>query len=95
MASTARTEKLDLRLSPDGKLRIVAAANAPQRSVREFVLFAALNEANDTLPDRRYFGLDAERWEAFREALDAPARDLPRLRELLSEPGVFEREESE
>lgn len=90
MASTARTEKLDLRLSPDAKLRIVAAADAAQRSVSEFVLFAALKEANDTLPDRRYFGLDAERWEAFMEALDAPAVEYPELTRFLREPSVFD-----
>ncbi|MDX8459705.1 DUF1778 domain-containing protein [Mesorhizobium humile] len=43
----------------------------------------------DTPPDRRSFPLDTEKWEAFLAALDAPARDLPRLKRLLSEPSVF------
>jgi len=43
------------------------------------------------LADTRRFGLDAERWEAFTAALDAPVRPLPRIQKLLSEPSVFER----
>ena len=46
----------------------------------------------ETLADRIRFGLDADHWSAFPEALDAPPRDLPRVRRLLFEPGVFERE---
>ncbi|MFC3643450.1 type II toxin-antitoxin system TacA family antitoxin [Aquibium oceanicum] len=43
----------------------------------------------ETLADRRSFHLDAERWEAFQAALDAPPRDLPRLKKILNEPSVF------
>jgi uncharacterized protein (DUF1778 family) len=45
---------------------------------------------DETLADRTHFGLDAERWKAFMEALDAPPRDIPRLGRLLQEPSVFE-----
>jgi uncharacterized protein (DUF1778 family) len=95
MAQTARTEKLDLRLSPDAKRRLVEAAAYEHRSVSEFVLTSALAQANETLADRRYFGLDAERWTEFMAALDAPTRELPRLRKLLQEPSVFELDEFE
>ena len=57
----------------------------------EFVLESALARAEETLADRQHFGLDAERWEAFLEALDAPPRALPRLERLLQEPRVFDR----
>ncbi len=46
---------------------------------------------DETLADRTRFGLDAERWKAFMEALDAPSREIPRLGCLLKEPSVFER----
>jgi uncharacterized protein (DUF1778 family) len=39
---------------------------------------------------RRHFGLDAEKWEAFMAALDAPTRELPRTGKLLTTPGIFE-----
>ena len=92
MASrTGRTAKLDLRLTPEAKQTLQAAAQAAHRSVSEFVLESALSRAEEALADRNRFGLNAERWKAFLEALDAPPRDHPRLRRLLHEPSVFER----
>ncbi|MGN6032585.1 MAG: DUF1778 domain-containing protein [Thermomicrobiales bacterium] len=90
MRAAPRTEKLDLRLSPEAKHRLVAAAAVAQRSVSEFVLISALDQADEVLADRQRFGLDAERWEAFMAALDAPVRPLPRVERLLREPSVFE-----
>ncbi|AZO02151.1 DUF1778 domain-containing protein [Mesorhizobium sp. M2A.F.Ca.ET.037.01.1.1] len=43
----------------------------------------------DNLADRRSFGLDAEKWAAFMATLEAPVRDLPRLKRLLNEPSIF------
>ena len=50
-----------------------------------------LVRADEALADRTRFGLDADRWKAFLEALDAPPRELPRLDRLLQEPSVFDR----
>ncbi len=88
--STARSEKLDLRLTPQAKQRLFAAAQAEQRSVSDFVLQSALERAEETLADRRHFSLDAGQWAKFQAALDAPPRDLPRLRKLLNTPGPFD-----
>jgi uncharacterized protein (DUF1778 family) len=85
-----RTAKLDLRLSPEAKNKLQAAAKVSQRSVSEFVLESALVRAEETLTDRTRFGLDADQWRAFLAALDAPPRDLPRLNRLFQEPSVFE-----
>jgi Uncharacterized protein conserved in bacteria len=95
MATATRSEKLDLRLTPEAKRVISAAARASRRSVSEFVLESALARAEEALPDRRQFGLDAERWQAFLAALDAPARPLLRLERLMTEPSVFERDPAE
>ena len=89
-STTTRTEKLDLRLPAAAKQALQAAAAASRRSVSEFVLDSALSRAEETLASRRHFGLDAEKWEAFQAALDAAPRDLPRIRELFAQPGVFE-----
>ena len=91
MPAPARTEKLDLRLTPRAKRVLQSAASAANRSVSEFVLESALARAEETLPDRQHFGLDAEKWTAFLKALDAPPRSLPRLKKLLQSPSVFER----
>lgn len=88
---SARTEKLDLRLSPAAKQTLRAAATASRRSISDFVLESALARADETLADRRHFGLDADRWNAFQAALDAPVRELPRVRRLLSKRSAFER----
>jgi uncharacterized protein (DUF1778 family) len=89
-SKSVRTAKLDLRLTPEAKRTLQAAASASRRSVSEFVLESALVRAEETLADRTRFGLDADRWKAFLQALDAPPRELPRLRRLLREPSVFE-----
>jgi len=86
-----RNEKLDLRLTPSAKRTLQIAALAARRSVSEFVLESALARAEETLPDRRRFGLSAEQWAAFQAALDAPVLPAPRLTKLLREPSVFER----
>jgi uncharacterized protein (DUF1778 family) len=91
MPNTARSEKLDLRLTPQAKERLYAAAKAEQRSVSEFVLQSALERAEETLADRRVFLLSPADWKKFQAALDAPPRFLPRLRKLLQEPSVFEK----
>ncbi len=90
---TTRSEKLDLRLTPEAKRTLNSAASAAGRSVSEFVLESALSRAEETLADRRQFGLDAERWEAFMAALEAPPHDIPALEHLMREPSVFEKRE--
>jgi len=86
-----RNEKLDLRLTPTAKRLLQEAASAAKCSVSEFVLESALARAEETLPDRQRFGLNAEKWAEFQAALDAAPRRLPRLAALLQEPSVFDR----
>ena len=86
-----RKEKLDLRLTASAKRMLQRAAQASGRSVSEFVLESALARADETLPDRQRFGLDAENWTAFQTALNAPAQPARRLAKLLREPSVFDR----
>lgn len=88
--STTRSEKLDLRLSPEAKQKLYRAAAAENRSVSDFVLESALLRADETLVERRYFGLDAERWTALMTALDAPPRRHLRMERLLTEPSIFD-----
>lgn len=90
---SARTEKLDLRLSSAAKQTLRAAAAAAQRSISDFVLESALARAGETLAERQQFGLDPEQWKKFQAALDAPARRLPRMERLLVDRGVFDRDE--
>lgn len=90
MPAATRSEKLDLRLTAADKRVLQAAAGATRRSVSEFVLESALSRAEETLPDRGAFGLDAAAWTAFQAALDAPVRPTPRMARLLRERSVLE-----
>lgn len=91
-ATPRRSEKLDLRLTPQAKRRLTAAAESVQRSVSDFVLTSALERADETLADKRVFALDTDDWAKFLAALDAPPRPMPRMKQLLSEPGMFDQQ---
>jgi uncharacterized protein (DUF1778 family) len=54
------------------------------------LLDAGVTAANQALSDRRRFELDDSQWEAFQKILDRPVQDKPRLRKLLTEPGVLD-----
>jgi uncharacterized protein (DUF1778 family) len=86
-----RSEKLDLRLTTSSKRALQMAARTARPSVSEFVLESAVARAEETLPDRQRFGLNAKQWAGFQAALDAPPQPEPRLTKLLNEPSVFER----
>jgi uncharacterized protein (DUF1778 family) len=45
--------------------------------------------ANQTLADRTRFELGDENWRAFQAALDQPVGSKPKLKKLLSEPGLL------
>jgi uncharacterized protein (DUF1778 family) len=84
-----RTEKLDFRISETAKEKLQLAASVSHRTMSDFVLESALSKAEEMLADRRTFGLNDEAWEALQDALDAPARPLPKLKALLNKPGFF------
>jgi uncharacterized protein (DUF1778 family) len=91
MATTiTRSEKLDLRLTPDAKRTLQTAAAAANRSVSDFVLESALDRAAETLPDRIRFRLGPEKWAEFQALLDAEPRSNPRLADWLRRPGFFD-----
>lgn len=90
----ARSEKLDLRLSARDKRILQDAAAVERRTVTDFVLHSALTRAEETLIDRRTFYVDAATYDRFVAALDAPPREHPRLKRLLTEPSIFDESKS-
>lgn len=81
-----RTEKLEVRLTPQAKRALQSAAEATHKTLSDFVLESALARADRVLAERQVFRLDAKRWAAFLAALDAPPKPRPRLARLLNEP---------
>lgn len=89
MATAARTEKIEIRVTLEDKQRITEAARSVNRSVSNFVLDAALQQIDETIGPVR-IGLNAEQWTALMAALDSPPRELARVKELFSRPSVVE-----
>jgi uncharacterized protein (DUF1778 family) len=87
---TNRTEKLDLRVTPNAKRALQNAAQATHKTLSDFVLESALARADHVLADRQIFRLDAQRWNAFMAALDAPPKTRPRLARLLRDPSILD-----
>jgi len=87
MAKTteARSERLDLRMTPTAKRTLQRAASVANKTVTEFLLDSSLTAAMDMLADRKVFQLDDKRWDAFIAALATPPKDNnPGLRNLLA-----------
>ena len=59
------------------------------KNVSEFLLYAGIIADNQTLVDRTRFELSDEQWLAFQAALDQPVSAKPKLKKLLSEPGML------
>jgi uncharacterized protein (DUF1778 family) len=87
MVASAKTQRVDLRISPAAKEMIQAAARAQDKTVSEFLVDSGLVSAAETLTDRRLFILDDTQWEALQAAPDAPPRERPRLARLMSTGG--------
>ena len=84
----SKSEHIDVRASAPVKQLLQEAARVAHKNVSEFLLDAGINAANQTLADRRRFDLSEEQWLAFQAALDKPVNDKPKLKNLLSEPGM-------
>jgi uncharacterized protein (DUF1778 family) len=92
MASDIHTksERIDIRASAAVKELLQEAARACHKNVSEFILEAGIMAANQTLANRRHFRLDDSKWEMFQKALDRPVQVKPRLKKLLTQPGILD-----
>ncbi len=88
-AILSKSERIDVRATLPVKQLLQEAARAAHKNVSEFLLDAGILAANQMLADRRRFELAPEQWEAFQTALDQPVTAKPKLKKLLSEPGLL------
>ena len=82
-ATPRRSEKLDLRLTPQAKRRLTAAAESVQRSVSDFVVAAAHDAAQRAIEEAQLIRLSVEEQRRFVDLLlnpPAPAAALRRAR---------------
>lgn len=87
--SIPKNERIDVRASTPVKKLLQEAARSCHKNVSEFLLDAGVNAANQALADRRLFILNPEQWNEFQKALDRPVKAKPRLKKLLTKPGVL------
>ena len=89
-ASISKTTSLKISVSPHEKAMLTHAARVLNTTVSRFVLQKACAEAESVLGTPTQFRLSAKKWREFQRALDARPKKLPKLRKLLTEPGVFD-----
>ena len=77
-------------MRPLQKEVIARAAELKQTTVTNFMVEHAFSAAQQILADQTHFYLSPEKWDEFCAAMDAPPREIPELRKLLTEPGVFD-----
>jgi uncharacterized protein (DUF1778 family) len=86
----SKSIRIDVRASVAVKQLLQEAARACHKNVSEFLLEAGITAANQTLADRRHFGMDDAQWERFQQALARPVQSKPHLKKLLTQPGVLD-----
>jgi len=78
------------RASTPVKQLLQEAARVAHKNVSKFLLDADIIAANQNLADRNRFEPSDEKWLAFQAALDQPVSAKPKLKKLLSEPGLLD-----
>jgi uncharacterized protein (DUF1778 family) len=80
---TTRDATIHIRAPKKTKEIIEAAAASAGKSLSEFMLDSARQQAVDVLLDQRLFVLEADRYAAFMKALDNPPPAGPKLKALM------------
>ncbi|MDO7883660.1 DUF1778 domain-containing protein [Antiquaquibacter soli] len=89
MPNATKSDRLELRLTPDQKSEIEQAAALSGRSVTDFSVTVLVREAEQVIRFERELHLSKKSWDAFNEILDRPAKPVSGLADLLTRPTVF------
>jgi uncharacterized protein (DUF1778 family) len=82
-------ERWDFRVASETDQVVRQAAETAERTLTDFVVDAAVVEAERVLADRTQFVLAADQWERFVKLLDRSPQEKPGLEKLFSQPSVF------
>ena len=86
------TAQIHIRALPKTKSLLLSAVEVSgAQNLTDYILRAAVEKAHTDLANKTAFSLDARGWAEFIKMLDAPARDMPGLKKLLTTPSIFER----
>ena len=83
------TQRWDVHVAPEADQLVRQAAESTARTLTDFVVDAAVVEAERVLADRTQFVLETEQWARFVELLERAPQDKPGLEKLFSKPSVF------
>lgn len=86
-----KTKRINLRASAPQERLLRRVAQSKGQTLTEFIVQSACDAAEQEIAGEREFQLPPDKWQAFVEALDRPARVHPRLTRLFAEPGILER----
>jgi uncharacterized protein (DUF1778 family) len=81
--SEAKSERINVRLTPDALETIRAAANVQQQDLTSFVLGAAMERARAVLAEDRILRLTPVEVNQLEKALDSEPEVVPQLRVFL------------
>ena len=84
-----RSQRIEVRATPEDHALIDRAVAAAVTNMSRFVLSSVTTAARQVLAGRTEFVLSAEAADAWEEINERPARDLPRLRDLMQRPSPF------
>lgn len=85
------TAQIHLKTPPKTKsLLQMAAELSGATNLTDYILRAAVERAQSDLAEHRTFSLSDEGWLLFQKRLDAPTREVPDLRALLTSSDAFE-----
>ena len=85
-----KTERLNLRLTPEQDLVLRAAAEAHGETASEYVLRHAVEAAEIDLADRRVFVADEKTWAQLQVLMSSPASANQAFDDLMARPSVLE-----
>lgn len=90
MPVDTKSERIELRTTPQVKVLLQQAAASAHKNVSEFLLDSGIRAAEEALADRRMFQLDAAQSKAFEAVLDRPVARKRRLARLLATKSILE-----
>lgn len=88
-AKRTRSERLEVRTTPEDRALINSAVSASGTDLTEFVVANLTVAAQRVLADRSEFALDVEAQDSWERINRRKARGLTGLRELMSRPSPF------
>jgi len=90
----SKTERLNLRLTPEHDSLLRKAAEARGESVSDYVLRHAVFAAESDVADRRVFYANDEQFEEIEAMLSSPPPSPDRLAALLKKPSMLKSPEA-